>query len=180
MRGPRVAYGVWGRGGGPLPSDPYSLDLRPVPTRGFSLVELLIVLMLIGAIAAIALPAYMDSLDRARVARAIGDISAMDEEIRLYYFDNAGFPTSLADIGRSQLQDPYGNLYRYLNIADAGKGGGAGQARKDRFLVPLNGDFDLYSMGEDGESVSPLTASQSQDDVVRANDGGYIGLASEY
>ncbi len=52
--------------------------------------------------------------------------------------------------------------------------------RKDRFLVPLNSDFDLYSKGPDRKSVPPLTAEASRDDIIRANDGGYIGLASEY
>jgi general secretion pathway protein G len=49
--------------------------------------------------------------------------------------------------------------------------------RKDRFLVPINSDFDLYSMGKDGESVPPLTAQKSRDDIIRANDGAYIGPA---
>ena len=52
--------------------------------------------------------------------------------------------------------------------------------RKDRFLVPINTYFDLYSTGEDGESVSPLTAKASQDDVIWANDGDFIGPASNY
>ena len=55
-----------------------------------------------------------------------------------------------------------------------------GQARKDRFLVPLNSDYDLYSAGKDGKSRPPLSAQMSQDDIVRANDGAYIGLASQY
>jgi general secretion pathway protein G len=68
----------------------------------------------------------------------------------------------------------------------AGGGGGGppcgsiGGARKDRFLVPINSDFDLYSMGVDGESVGPLTAKKSHDDIIRANDGGYYGLASNF
>jgi general secretion pathway protein G len=40
--------------------------------------------------------------------------------------------------------------------------------------------FDLYSKGADGNSVPPLTASASQDDVIMANDGGYYGLAKKY
>ena len=48
---------------------------------------------------------------------------------------------------------------------------------KDRFLVPINSDFDLYSMGKDGKSQMPLTAKDSRDDIIRANDGAYIGLA---
>lgn len=52
--------------------------------------------------------------------------------------------------------------------------------RKDRFLVPINSDYDLYSKGRDGESVAPLTAKQSHDDVVRANDGAFVGLAVNF
>ncbi|NOS81896.1 MAG: prepilin-type N-terminal cleavage/methylation domain-containing protein [Nitrospira sp.] len=58
--------------------------------------------------------------------------------------------------------------------------GGIGGARKVRFLVPINSDFDLYSMGKDGQSVGPLTAQKSHDDVIRANDGSYYGLASNF
>ena len=52
--------------------------------------------------------------------------------------------------------------------------------RKDKFLVPINSDFDLYSMGKDGESVPPLTSKKRRDDIIRANDGQYIGLAEGY
>jgi general secretion pathway protein G len=41
-------------------------------------------------------------------------------------------------------------------------------------------DFDLYSMGKDGKSVAPFTAQASQDDVVRANDGAFVGLVANY
>ncbi len=76
----------------------------------------------------------------------------------------------------------------YLTQAGGPPGGGAGGppcggiggARKDRFLVPINSDFDLYSMGKDGQSVGPLTAQKSHDDVIRANDGSYYGLASNF
>jgi general secretion pathway protein G len=53
-------------------------------------------------------------------------------------------------------------------------------ARKDRFLVPINSTYDLYSMGADGKSVLPLTAKHSHDDIIRANDGTYIGVAELY
>lgn len=151
----------------------------PAWSRAFTVIELLIVLMMMGTVAAIGIPAYMDALDRARVARSIGDIAAMQEEVRLFFLDTRRYPNSLAEIGRAATRDPYGRTYVYLNIA----GGGArikGQSRKDRFLVPLNSDFDLYSLGKDGLSRTPLTADESQDDIVRANNGGYIGLGSEY
>ena len=46
--------------------------------------------------------------------------------------------------------------------------------------MPVNSDFDLYSMGADGESSAPFTAKNSHDDVVRANNGAFIGLAEDY
>ena len=45
-------------------------------------------------------------------------------------------------------------------------------------MVPINEFFDLYSMGADGKSVSPLTAQASHDDIIRAYDGQYVGIAS--
>jgi general secretion pathway protein G len=44
----------------------------------------------------------------------------------------------------------------------------------------LNSDYDLYSKGRDGRSVSPLTAKASRDDVIRASNGGFIGLGANY
>ena len=44
----------------------------------------------------------------------------------------------------------------------------------------LNDFFDLYSMGPDGRSASPFTAAKSRDDIVRANDGGYIGTVENF
>ncbi len=46
--------------------------------------------------------------------------------------------------------------------------------------MPINSDFDLYSMGPDGRSVSPLTSSLSRDDIVRANNGRFVGTAASY
>jgi general secretion pathway protein G len=59
-------------------------------------------------------------------------------------------------------------------------GANVGQLRKDHNLVPINTDFDLYSVGRDGLSVAPLTAPRSRDDVVRGNNGAYIGLGENY
>ena len=145
--------------------------------QGFSLIELLLVVAIIGTLAAISLPIYTKALQQARTARAIGDIKALDTDIRLFEMTARRLPDSLAEIGRENLRDPWGAEYQYFPFTAAkGKGG----MRKDRFLVPINSDFDLYSMGPDGRSVPPLTAAMSRDDIVRANDGGYVGLASEY
>ena len=55
-----------------------------------------------------------------------------------------------------------------------------GAARKDGNLVPINTNYDLCSSGKDGKSKAPLRAKDSHDDIIYANDGGYIGRASEF
>lgn len=52
--------------------------------------------------------------------------------------------------------------------------------RKDRFGAPLNTDFDLYSMGKNRESADLLSTPKSYDDIVRASDGMFVGLASDF
>ena len=147
--------------------------------RGFTIIELLIVIAMIGTLSAIGIPTYATALNRARVTRAIADIHTFDKEIIAYQlFNNGRVPDTLAAIGRANWRDPYGNPYEYLNIINGGPG--LGNVRKDQNLVPLNADYDLYSKGKDGKSQPPLTAKASYDDIVRANNGGFVDLASKY
>ena len=144
---------------------------------GFTLVELLIALVIIMTIAAIAVPNLMEAIYQAKIARAVGDIKAIEDNITVYLTIYNQFPDDLSQCGSDIYMDPWGNPYQYLNHATMK---GNGHARKDRFLVPLNSDYDLYSMGADGTSVSPITAKPSQDDIIRASDGSYVGLASQF
>ena len=160
------------------------IRLRSVSTgrllEGFALIELLVVLAIIGVLATIAGPIYSDYVDRARSVQAIRDIGAISKGITVYTLSNGGrFPDSLKAVGMDTMEDPWGNPYQYLNLTDPSLKG-KGKARKDHNLVPINSDFDLYSMGKDGASVSPLTAKASRDDIVRANNGRFIGRASDY
>jgi len=144
---------------------------------GFTLIELLIVIAITLTIAAIAIPNLLAALERARVARAVGDIRTIGNAVLAYQVANTQCPDTLAQIGYGANLDPWGQPYQYLNFANAN---GKGAMRKDRFLVPINSYFDLYSVGKDGQTVAPLTPKVSQDDVIWANDGAYIGLASDY
>ncbi len=148
---------------------------------GFTLVELLIVTIMLGALAMLATPEVQAARRMAENTRAIGDIKALEKDLYLYEAEEGRFPDTLTEIGRDKLLDPWGNPYEYLRIhGTGGKDGIRGKARKDRFLVPINSDFDLYSMGPDGATVAPLTAAASADDIVRANNGGFIGPAVEF
>lgn len=145
-------------------------------SAGFTLIELMIVAAILGALAALAIPNLQRVVERARIVKAIGDITAIQQAAQEYALDNNAYPPSLSDIGYASMLDPWGRPYRYLRV----QGASVGQLRKDRFLVPVNSDFDLYSMGPDGASVPAFTAAVSRDDIVRANDGGYVGLAEGY
>jgi general secretion pathway protein G len=146
------------------------------------LIELLLVLVIAGTLASLGLIKIQDVIERARVAKAIGDLEAMQVELLGFESDDDSLPSTLAGIDRDDYLDPWGHPYRYLRFPTGRRGGGGGPpgARKDRFLVPINSTYDLYSMGKDGVSQPPLTAKDSHDDVIRANDGGFVGVAARY
>ncbi len=149
----------------------------PARHRGFTILETVVAVAIIMTIAAISIPYFERAMYITRVSRAVGDIGTLQVEIDVFRSLNGRLPDTLDEIGRGNLLDPWHNSYQYLNFS---KGNCKGQMRKDRFLVPLNSSYDLYSMGKDGQSVPPLTAQVSQDDILRANDGAFVGLASQF
>jgi general secretion pathway protein G len=148
---------------------------------GYSLVEVMIVMAIITTIAAIAIPSYNECINHARVVKAISEIRKIQSDITLYQLANNRLPNSLGDLGLESITDPWGKAYQY-NLVTQEKSGGksGGKCRKDKALHPINSDYDLYSMGRDGKSQAPLTAKVSRDDIVRASNGGFIGLADNY
>jgi general secretion pathway protein G len=145
----------------------------------FTLIEVMIVLAVIGALAAIAIPNYRDYRERANILKAINDISGIARLLGIYYNDNRTYPTSLSALGITLPTDPWGNAYQYLAI-DVTPAPNTGQKRKDKNLNPLNSDFDLYSMGPDGHTQKQLTAAKARDDIVRADNGRFIDVASKH
>ena len=145
--------------------------------RGFSLTELLIVLGIIMVIAGIATPNLVAAIDQARIARAVGDINAIEIDITEYQITNATYPNTLADVGRSAMLDPWGSPYQYFNHLTST---GNGILRKDQFLIAVNTDYDLYSMGKDGQTATSITSGTGRDDVIRGTNGGYVGPALSY
>jgi general secretion pathway protein G len=145
--------------------------------KGFSLLELMMVIAIIGTLAAIAIPNYISYRDRADYIATIQIMRTIEKQILVFNLENGRFPDSLAEAGLDHLRDRWGNPFGYLNIETSK---GHALQRKNRNLVPINKDFDLYSMGPDGKSKSPLTARVSRDDIVRANNGAFLGKASNY
>ncbi len=144
----------------------------------------MITVALIGTLAAIAIPVYRNYLEKAATARTIAEVRMLDSEIKGYENSYDGLPDTLAQVGRGNFLDYWGTPYEYMKItcqvSSKGKCDAPKGVRKDHFLVPLNSDYDLYSKGADGDSKAPLTAQASWDDIVRANDGAFVGLASEF
>ncbi|HQT97146.1 MAG TPA: pilin [Thermodesulfobacteriota bacterium] len=155
----------------------------PRRAGGFTLVELLIAVAILGIIATIAIPSYQEYIEKAKETAAITDINVISLKLKAIMAENPdALPPDLSFfVDILPLVDPWGNPYQYLPIyGHLGDHGYMNGARKDHNLHPINSDFDLYSMGPDGQSVKPLTGGQSRDDIIRANDGAFIGKASTY
>ncbi len=125
----------------------------PRASIGFTLIEVMVVVVILSILAAIVVPRIMDRPDEARITKARQDIRALESALNLYKLDNYDYPTteqgleSLVEAPTTPPEprnwkpggyvdrlpkDPWGNDYQYLS---------PGQ----------NGAIDLYSLGADGE-----------------------------
>ncbi len=149
------------------------------PSEGFSLVELLVAITILGALIAIALPMFSSYIAQQNLSLAISDLRLIDNQLKSYKMSNEQLPDALTQVPQADRKDPWGNPYQYLRIEGQEKVV-KGQMRRDKSTNPINTDFDLYSKGLDGDTSTQLNSKTGQDDVVRANDGQYFGLASKY
>jgi general secretion pathway protein G len=128
-------------------------NLRTRAASGFTLIEVMVVVVVLSILAAIVVPRVMDRPDEARIVKAQQDIRALESALNLYRLDNYTYPTTEQGIDALVTaptsppeprnwkeggyidrlpSDPWGNPYQYLS---------PGQ----------HGQFDLYSMGADGQ-----------------------------
>lgn len=144
--------------------------------RGFTFIELMMIIGLVGVLLLIALPSYSHYRDKARQRLAATEITALAAGLKMRWEDDRAYPASLEAAGLGAPLDPWGRPYVYYNVEANGKGG----ARKDHALNPINTDFDLYSMGPDGVTKKQVTQKDSLDDVIRANNGAFAGVAADF
>lgn len=148
-----------------------------VKRPGFSLVQLLVTVAIVGLLAVAGIPTCTSIIQGQKVGNAITDLSRIGQAAIAYQLRTGVLPRTLDDLDNIPLHDPWVRKYQYTNLSNAKS---KGVARINIRQSPINTLFDVYSLGEDGESVSQLTAISSGDDVVWARDGQFIGLASEY
>jgi len=145
------------------------------------MIELMFAMAILAALVAIALPSYQNYREKARIHEAVTDMAAISMNLKNYQLDNRFFPPTLDTLPMYNPvpNDPWGRPYQYLAI-DIDPAPNKGAVRKDKNMNPLNSDFDLYSMGPDGQTALPLTAAKARDDIVRADNGRFIGIAKDH
>ena len=118
---------------------------------GFTLIEVLVVIVIIGILASVVVPRVMDSPDNARIAKAKHDIQALESALDIYRLDNFTYPTT--DQGLEALVLKPGGSPEPKNYK---KGGYIKKLRKDPwgndylYLNPgQHGEIDIYSLGAD-------------------------------
>ncbi|MFP8834656.1 type II secretion system major pseudopilin GspG [Hydrogenophaga sp. XSHU_21] len=120
--------------------------------RGFTLIELMVVLVIIGVLAALIVPNVLDRTDDARVTAARTDVNNLMQALKLYRLDNQRYPTNeqgLAALVAKPAASPVPpNWRRYLDKLPNDPWG-----RPYQYLNPgVNGEIDVLSLGADGQT----------------------------
>ncbi|MDH3325469.1 MAG: type II secretion system major pseudopilin GspG [Gammaproteobacteria bacterium] len=128
---------------------------------GFTLIEVMVVIVILGILAAVVVPRVMDRPDTARVTKAKQDIRTLESAMNLYKLDNFNYPSTDQGL-ESLVSEPSGSP----EAKNWKSGGYIGRLPKDpwgneyQFLNPgVNGAIDIFTYGADGEEGGEEMAS---------------------
>lgn len=122
--------------------------------KGFSFIELMVVVIILGILAGAIVPRYMDKTDKAKAVKAKVDISAIETSLKMYRLDNGIYPTTeqglLALIEKPSV-DPIPNGWNEKGYFEKGKLPIDPWGKEYMYLSPgIHDDFDIISYGADG------------------------------
>ncbi len=120
---------------------------------GFTLIEIMVVVIIIGLLAAVVVPQFLGRVDDARVAKAKEDIQALETALTMYKLDNYSYPSP--ELGLKALVEKPNDP----NVKNWRAGGYLKHLNKDpwgneyQYQAPgSHGEYDLYSFGADGQA----------------------------
>ncbi len=120
--------------------------------KGFTLIEILVVVVILGILAALVVPRIMERPDEARVIAAKSDIRAIISALKLYRLDNGVYPSTDQGLGALVVRPDTGVIPRNWK-----QGGYLDRVPKDPWGAPyqylnpgVNGEIDVFSLGADG------------------------------
>ena len=125
---------------------------RSALARGFTLIELMVVLVIIGVLAALIVPNVLDRTDDARATAARTDINNLMQALKLYKLDNQRFPSAEQGLEALVRKPSAGavppNWRSYLSKLPADPWG-----RPYQYIFPgVKGEIDVFSLGADGQA----------------------------
>ncbi|HEX4886036.1 MAG TPA: type II secretion system major pseudopilin GspG [Casimicrobiaceae bacterium] len=127
--------------------------LAPGRSHGFTLIEIMVVIVILGVLAALVVPRVLDRPDEARIVAAKSDIAAIMQALKLYRLDNQRYPTAdqgLAALVTRPATDPVPSNWKPNGYLDKLRNDPWGQPYQ--YLNPgLKGEIDVYSFGADAK-----------------------------
>jgi general secretion pathway protein G len=132
--------------------NPFVIGRRALRQAGFTLIELMVVIMILGVLAALVVPRVMNRPDEARVVAARQDIAQVMQALKLYRLDNSRYPTTEQGLQALVVRPTSGplptNWKSYLEKLPNDPWG-----RPYQFLSPgVRGEIDVFSLGADGQA----------------------------
>jgi general secretion pathway protein G len=126
-------------------------NLRAAARRGFTMIELMVVILIIGLLAALIVPNVFDNVDKARITAAKTDVGRLMEALKRYRLDNFKYPSAEqgldALVNKPQAAPVPANWKRYVDKLPADPWGHPYQ-----YANPgVRGEVDVFSYGADGQ-----------------------------